>query len=177
MAWVPKYSGVSPRDKCKLICRANGTGYFYVLAPKVGEPGQGTRAGARSGGASGRVAPAPLLPFLGHCRWWTAHCVPLTPPRSASKASASRLAATGTWAPRRSSTNVGCAGETIRAVRRCQDSSPSPCEFWALGGGGREGGQFPCNCPQVSEAWVRWSKCQIPASTLAAEATHARLQV
>ncbi|KAJ1175049.1 hypothetical protein NDU88_000340 [Pleurodeles waltl] len=33
--WVPKYSGVSPRDKCKLICRANGTGYFYVLAPKV----------------------------------------------------------------------------------------------------------------------------------------------
>ncbi|XP_047548882.1 A disintegrin and metalloproteinase with thrombospondin motifs 15 isoform X2 [Lutra lutra] len=35
VAWVPKYSGVSPRDKCKLICRANGTGYFYVLAPKV----------------------------------------------------------------------------------------------------------------------------------------------
>lgn len=37
ISWVPKYSGVSPRDKCKLICRANGTGYFYVLAPKVGE--------------------------------------------------------------------------------------------------------------------------------------------
>ncbi|XP_018430402.1 PREDICTED: A disintegrin and metalloproteinase with thrombospondin motifs 15 [Nanorana parkeri] len=36
VGWVPKYSGVSPRDKCKLICRANGTGYFYVLAPKVG---------------------------------------------------------------------------------------------------------------------------------------------
>uniref|UniRef100_A0A8B9Q6X1 ADAM metallopeptidase with thrombospondin type 1 motif 15 n=1 Tax=Apteryx owenii TaxID=8824 RepID=A0A8B9Q6X1_APTOW len=35
ISWVPKYSGVSPRDKCKLICRANGTGYFYVLAPKV----------------------------------------------------------------------------------------------------------------------------------------------
>ncbi|XP_076968532.1 A disintegrin and metalloproteinase with thrombospondin motifs 15 [Tamandua tetradactyla] len=35
VAWVPKYSGVSPRDKCKLICRANGTGYFYMLAPKV----------------------------------------------------------------------------------------------------------------------------------------------
>ncbi|TKC37122.1 hypothetical protein EI555_011576, partial [Monodon monoceros] len=35
VAWVPKYSGVSPRDKCKLICRANGTGYFYALAPKV----------------------------------------------------------------------------------------------------------------------------------------------
>ncbi|KAM3616433.1 uncharacterized protein V6R79_017746 [Siganus canaliculatus] len=33
--WVPKYSGISPKDKCKLICRAGGTGYFYVLAPKV----------------------------------------------------------------------------------------------------------------------------------------------
>uniref|UniRef100_A0A8C5EKC8 A disintegrin and metalloproteinase with thrombospondin motifs 15-like n=1 Tax=Gouania willdenowi TaxID=441366 RepID=A0A8C5EKC8_GOUWI len=33
--WVPKYSGVSPEDRCKLICRGNGTGYFYVLAPKV----------------------------------------------------------------------------------------------------------------------------------------------
>lgn len=39
VAWVPKYSGVSPRDKCKLICRANGTGYFYVLAPKVSMQG------------------------------------------------------------------------------------------------------------------------------------------
>lgn len=39
VTWVPKYSGVSPRDKCKLICRANGTGYFYVLAPKVSELG------------------------------------------------------------------------------------------------------------------------------------------
>lgn len=35
MVWVPKYSGVSTDDRCKLICRANGTGYFYVLAPKV----------------------------------------------------------------------------------------------------------------------------------------------
>ncbi|XP_028321223.1 A disintegrin and metalloproteinase with thrombospondin motifs 15-like [Gouania willdenowi] len=35
VVWVPKYSGISPKDKCKLICRANGTGYFHVLAPKV----------------------------------------------------------------------------------------------------------------------------------------------
>lgn len=35
VVWVPKYSGVSSEDRCKLICRANGTGYFYVLAPKV----------------------------------------------------------------------------------------------------------------------------------------------
>lgn len=38
--WVPKYSGVSPEDRCKLICRASGTGYFYVLAPKVCMPCQ-----------------------------------------------------------------------------------------------------------------------------------------
>ncbi|XP_020501860.1 A disintegrin and metalloproteinase with thrombospondin motifs 15 [Labrus bergylta] len=35
VVWVPKYSGVSTNDRCKLICRANGTGYFYVLLPKV----------------------------------------------------------------------------------------------------------------------------------------------
>lgn len=35
VVWVPKYSGVASDDRCKLICRANGTGYFYVLAPKV----------------------------------------------------------------------------------------------------------------------------------------------
>lgn len=35
VVWVPKYSGISLKDQCKLICRANGTGYFYVLAPKV----------------------------------------------------------------------------------------------------------------------------------------------
>uniref|UniRef100_A0A8C8A2C1 ADAM metallopeptidase with thrombospondin type 1 motif 15 n=1 Tax=Oryzias sinensis TaxID=183150 RepID=A0A8C8A2C1_9TELE len=35
VVWVPKYSGVSLGDRCKLVCRANGTGYFYVLAPKV----------------------------------------------------------------------------------------------------------------------------------------------
>ncbi|TSQ46621.1 A disintegrin and metalloproteinase with thrombospondin motifs 15 [Bagarius yarrelli] len=33
--WVPKYSGISSKDRCKLICRASGTGYFYVLANKV----------------------------------------------------------------------------------------------------------------------------------------------
>ncbi|XP_056450360.1 A disintegrin and metalloproteinase with thrombospondin motifs 15a [Gadus chalcogrammus] len=35
VVWVPKYSGVSPKDTCKLICKANGTGYFNVLSPKV----------------------------------------------------------------------------------------------------------------------------------------------
>uniref|UniRef100_A0A672KTU6 A disintegrin and metalloproteinase with thrombospondin motifs 15-like n=1 Tax=Sinocyclocheilus grahami TaxID=75366 RepID=A0A672KTU6_SINGR len=35
VVWVPKYSGVSSKDTCKLICRANGTGYFHILAPKV----------------------------------------------------------------------------------------------------------------------------------------------
>lgn len=37
VVWVPKYSGIAHKDQCKLICRANGTGYFYMLAPKVRE--------------------------------------------------------------------------------------------------------------------------------------------
>lgn len=35
VVWVPKYSGVSLEDRCKLICTPNGTGYFYVLETKV----------------------------------------------------------------------------------------------------------------------------------------------
>nr|XP_033796040.1 A disintegrin and metalloproteinase with thrombospondin motifs 1 [Geotrypetes seraphini] len=33
--WVPKFAGVSPKDRCKLVCRAQGTGYFFVLQPQV----------------------------------------------------------------------------------------------------------------------------------------------
>lgn len=33
--WTPKYAGVSPKDRCKLVCLAKGTGYFFVLQPKV----------------------------------------------------------------------------------------------------------------------------------------------
>lgn len=120
VSWVPKYSGVSPQDKCKLICRANGTGYFYVLAPKVSAL-EAKRSEKVQGLRGSLQLTCPSLhssPSWGRCRWWMVRCVPLTRPRSASRASASRLAATGTWAPRRSSTNAGCAGETIRAVRR-----------------------------------------------------------
>ncbi|KAJ0009633.1 hypothetical protein NQD34_001335 [Periophthalmus magnuspinnatus] len=35
--WVPKYAGVSPKDRCKLVCRAKGTGYFFVLKSKVAD--------------------------------------------------------------------------------------------------------------------------------------------
>lgn len=33
--WTPKYAGVSPKDRCKLICQAKGVGFFFVLQPKV----------------------------------------------------------------------------------------------------------------------------------------------
>ncbi|XP_042532810.1 A disintegrin and metalloproteinase with thrombospondin motifs 1 [Dipodomys merriami] len=33
--WTPKYAGVSPKDRCKLICQAKGIGYFFVLKPEV----------------------------------------------------------------------------------------------------------------------------------------------
>lgn len=33
--WIPKYSGVSPRDRCKLVCRAKGSNEFKVFEAKV----------------------------------------------------------------------------------------------------------------------------------------------
>ncbi|KAL4608622.1 A disintegrin and metalloproteinase with thrombospondin motifs 8-like [Arapaima gigas] len=33
--WIPKYSGVSPRDRCKLFCRARGSSEFRVFEAKV----------------------------------------------------------------------------------------------------------------------------------------------
>ncbi|KAJ7996190.1 hypothetical protein DPEC_G00234480, partial [Dallia pectoralis] len=33
--WIPKYSGVSPRDRCKLFCRAKGSNEFKVFEAKV----------------------------------------------------------------------------------------------------------------------------------------------
>lgn len=33
--WVPKYAGVSPRDRCKLFCRARGRSEFKVFEAKV----------------------------------------------------------------------------------------------------------------------------------------------
>ncbi|KAM6970605.1 A disintegrin and metalloproteinase with thrombospondin motifs 8 [Aplochiton taeniatus] len=33
--WIPKYNGVSPRDRCKLFCRARGSSEFKVFQAKV----------------------------------------------------------------------------------------------------------------------------------------------
>ena len=121
-----------------------------------------------------RRAELPLFLFSlsgGPCRWWMARLVPQTPPQSASRASASRQAAMGTWAPKRSSTSVGCVEETIRAARRCQDSSPSPCEFWALGvcpgqgeeGWGREGRSYPPG-PNLRFSAVQFSRSVVSDS-------------
>lgn len=33
--WIPKYTGVSPRDRCKLFCRARGSSEFKVFESKV----------------------------------------------------------------------------------------------------------------------------------------------
>uniref|UniRef100_A0A7M4DZI5 ADAM metallopeptidase with thrombospondin type 1 motif 8 n=1 Tax=Crocodylus porosus TaxID=8502 RepID=A0A7M4DZI5_CROPO len=35
LEWVPKYTGVSPRDRCKLFCRARGRSEFKVFEAKV----------------------------------------------------------------------------------------------------------------------------------------------
>lgn len=45
--WIPKYAGVSPRDRCKLFCRARGSSEFKVFESKVtlpeSAPGERTR--------------------------------------------------------------------------------------------------------------------------------------
>ncbi|KAI4905184.1 hypothetical protein NFI96_013898 [Prochilodus magdalenae] len=33
--WIPKYAGVSPRDRCKLFCKARGSSEFRVFEAKV----------------------------------------------------------------------------------------------------------------------------------------------
>uniref|UniRef100_A0A8C5TFT8 A disintegrin and metalloproteinase with thrombospondin motifs 1 n=1 Tax=Malurus cyaneus samueli TaxID=2593467 RepID=A0A8C5TFT8_9PASS len=35
LEWVPKYAGVSPRDRCKLFCRARGRSEFKVFEARV----------------------------------------------------------------------------------------------------------------------------------------------
>ncbi|XP_029428977.1 A disintegrin and metalloproteinase with thrombospondin motifs 8 [Rhinatrema bivittatum] len=35
LEWIPKYSGISPRDRCKLVCRARGRSEFKVFESKV----------------------------------------------------------------------------------------------------------------------------------------------
>lgn len=39
--WIPKYAGVSPRDRCKLSCRARGSSEFKVFESKVTLPESG----------------------------------------------------------------------------------------------------------------------------------------
>lgn len=85
VTWVPKYSGVSQKDRCKLICRANGTGYFYVLAPKVRTRPERRAFSARAANANG-VRPR---------RWRTGRRARPTCRRCACRATASRPAATG----------------------------------------------------------------------------------
>lgn len=36
--WIPKYAGVSPRDRCKLFCRSRGSSEFKVFESKVMVP-------------------------------------------------------------------------------------------------------------------------------------------
>ncbi|CAG7721092.1 unnamed protein product, partial [Allacma fusca] len=33
--WVPKYTGISPKDRCKLFCRVMGSSAYYLLKEKV----------------------------------------------------------------------------------------------------------------------------------------------
>lgn len=81
-----------------------------------------------AGGPRGCEREMQQLVLLTWFRLWMAPLAPRTPLRSASRANASRRAVTGSWAPRRSSTNAASAEGTIRAARRSRACSPNPCE-------------------------------------------------
>ncbi|XP_009463250.1 PREDICTED: A disintegrin and metalloproteinase with thrombospondin motifs 4 [Nipponia nippon] len=55
--WVPRYSGVSERDQCKLTCQSHTLGYYHVLQPRVAD---GTPCSPESTGVcvQGRCIPA-----------------------------------------------------------------------------------------------------------------------
>lgn len=36
--WVPRYSGVAEKDRCKLTCQSRSLGYYHVLEPRVSVP-------------------------------------------------------------------------------------------------------------------------------------------
>ncbi|XP_043945893.1 A disintegrin and metalloproteinase with thrombospondin motifs 4 [Protopterus annectens] len=35
--WVPKYTGISDKDRCKLTCQSKEKGYYYVMSQKVAD--------------------------------------------------------------------------------------------------------------------------------------------
>lgn len=55
--WVPRYSGVAERDRCKLICQSQALGYYHVLQQRVAD---GTPCSPESTGVCvrGRCIPA-----------------------------------------------------------------------------------------------------------------------
>ncbi|XP_061300175.1 A disintegrin and metalloproteinase with thrombospondin motifs 4 [Pezoporus flaviventris] len=55
--WVPRYSGVAERDRCKLICQSQTLGYYHVLQQRVAD---GTPCSPESTGVCvrGRCLPA-----------------------------------------------------------------------------------------------------------------------
>ncbi|XP_074709589.1 A disintegrin and metalloproteinase with thrombospondin motifs 4 [Strix uralensis] len=55
--WVPRYSGVPERDRCKLTCQSRTLGYYHVLQPRVTD---GTPCSPESTGVcvQGRCVPA-----------------------------------------------------------------------------------------------------------------------
>ncbi|XP_062489968.1 A disintegrin and metalloproteinase with thrombospondin motifs 4 isoform X2 [Pezoporus occidentalis] len=55
--WVPRYSGVAERDRCKLICQSQTLGYYHVLQQRVAD---GTPCSPESTGVCvrGRCIPA-----------------------------------------------------------------------------------------------------------------------
>lgn len=86
LQWVPKYSGVSPRDRCKLFCRARGRSEFKVFEAKVRISWIQTGMGAQVHFITPACrlflcATCPIFPFPGDRRHsvWAGYSVYLCP--------------------------------------------------------------------------------------------------
>lgn len=94
--WVPRYSGVSEQDQCKLICQSQTLGYYHVLQPRVSVPSPAGRP---------RMPPAGAETVL--CRrWLTGHPARLRAQGCVCRVAASPLVVTASSAPRRSLINA-----------------------------------------------------------------------
>lgn len=79
LQWVPKYSGVSPRDRCKLFCRARGRSEFKVFEAKV----RISWIWTGMGGEARDATPT--------CRWLLCYMPSLPSPRSSTALCAGRI--------------------------------------------------------------------------------------
>lgn len=143
--WVPKYAGVSPKDRCKLMCRAKGTGYFFVLKSKVRVVDVRLYENTLCLVCTDHMLFVQVCTFkdpvfviflditlmFQPClsvapRWLMVRPAAQIPPQFVFRASVSRLDVTALLAPTSALISVACAVETAPPARKCRAHRSAP---------------------------------------------------